>query len=153
LDGAVNDAKEFKKFLAAPREAPKSDERGLGVPETQIKLLVNKQATRAAILSAFETHLLRNRSITQHDTMIFYFAGHGSRTEAPRNKLAEVAPDRKLEVICPADERTRDAAGYVHAIPDYILGWLLRRLAHKKGPHIVSAVSSVCLVFVVNRAI
>ncbi|KAJ7856135.1 caspase domain-containing protein [Mycena leptocephala] len=142
LDGAVNDAKEFKKFLAAPREAPKSDERGLGVPETQIKLLVNKQATRAAILSAFETHLLRNRSITQHDTMIFYFAGHGSRTEAPRNKLAEVAPDRKLEVICPADERTRDAAGYVHAIPDYILGWLLRRLAHKKGPHIAVILDS-----------
>ncbi|KAJ7833294.1 caspase domain-containing protein [Mycena leptocephala] len=142
LDGAVNDAKEFKKFLTAPREAPKSDERGLGVPETQIKLLVNKQATRAAILSAFETHLLSNRSITQHDTMIFYFAGHGSRTEAPRNKLAEVAPDRKLEVICPADERTRDAAGYVHAIPDYILGWLLRRLAHKKGPHIAVILDS-----------
>jgi hypothetical protein len=31
-----------------------------------------------------------------------------------------------------------DAAGkYVHAIPDYVLGWLLSELAQKKGLNIV----------------
>ncbi|KAJ7894365.1 hypothetical protein B0H13DRAFT_2276433 [Mycena leptocephala] len=96
----------------------------------------NEKATRSAILSAFKTHLLDNINIPDHGdaTMILFFAGHGSRFEAP---IDFIAPDRRVEAICPVDERTTNDAGeYVHAIPDYVLVWLLSELANKKGTNI-----------------
>jgi hypothetical protein len=109
----------------------------LHVPPSNIVLLENESATRAAILSAFKTHLLDNTNIPDHGEprMIFFFAGHGSRFEAPSDLIA---PDRRVEAICPVDERTMNDAGeYVHAIPDYVLVWLLAELAGKKGTNIV----------------
>jgi hypothetical protein len=71
--------------------------------------------------------------------MILFFAGHGSRFEAPSHFIA---PDHRVEAICPVDERTTNVAGeYVHAIPDYVLGWLLSELANKKGTNIVCSCS------------
>jgi hypothetical protein len=71
--------------------------------------------------------------------MILYFAGHGSRFEAPSDLIA---PDRRVEAICPVDERTKNNAGeYVHAIPDYVLARLLSELADKRGTNIVRACS------------
>jgi hypothetical protein len=102
-----------------------------------ILCLENGAATRARILSAFKSHFLDNTNIPDHGAaaMIFFFAGHGSRVSSPDNLIAT---DRKVEAICPVDERTMDAAGkYVHAIPDYVLGWLLSELAQKKGLNIV----------------
>jgi hypothetical protein len=67
--------------------------------------------------------------------MIFFFAGHGSRFEAPSDLIA---PDRMVEAICPVDERTvNDVGEYVHAIPDYVLVRLFSELADKKGNNIV----------------
>ncbi|KAJ7905991.1 caspase domain-containing protein [Mycena leptocephala] len=125
LQGAVNDAKAFEKYLL-----------NLNVPPSNIVLLENENATRSAILSAFRTHLLENTNITDHGeaTMIFFFAGHGSRFDAPSDLIA---PDRRVEAICPVDERTvNDAGEYVHAIPDYVLVRLLSELADKKGNNI-----------------
>jgi hypothetical protein len=36
---------------------------------------------------------------------------------------------------------TNDAGEYVHAIPDYVLVWLLAELADKKGTNIVRSCS------------
>ncbi|KAJ7656494.1 hypothetical protein DFH06DRAFT_472356 [Mycena polygramma] len=126
LRGAVNDARDFKKYLL---DSP--DDRGLHVPPDNICCLENGEATREGILSAFESHLLNNKNIPDHGeaTMIFFFAGHGSRSDAPMNLMAR---DRKVEVICPVDEGTTDGKD-VFAIPDYVLGWLLSQLAAKKG--------------------
>jgi hypothetical protein len=113
----------------------------LDVPPANIVLLENKNATRSAILSAFKTHFLDNRNIPDRGgaSMILYFAGHGSRSEAPSDLIA---PDRRVEAICPVDERTVDDAGeYVDAIPDYVLVWLLSELADKKGNSIVRSCS------------
>ncbi|KAJ7905979.1 caspase domain-containing protein [Mycena leptocephala] len=125
LRGAVNDARAFKKYLL-----------DFNVPSSNIILLENENATRLAILSAFESHLLDNRNIPDHGdaTMILFFAGHGSRFDAPGDLIA---PDRRVEAICPVDERTTNDAGeYIHAIPDYVLICLLSRLADKKGTNI-----------------
>ncbi|KAJ7923554.1 caspase domain-containing protein [Mycena leptocephala] len=125
LRGAVNDARAFEKYLLK-----------LNVPSSNIALLENEKATRSAILSAFRTHLLENTNIPDHGeaTIIFFFAGHGSRFEAPSDLIA---PDRKVEAICPVDERTVNNVGeYVHAIPDYVLVRLLSELADKKGNNI-----------------
>ncbi|KAJ7899339.1 caspase domain-containing protein [Mycena leptocephala] len=125
LRGAVNDARLFEKYLL-----------DLHVPSTNIVVLENKNATRSAILSAFNSHLLDNSNIPDHGDamMILFFAGHGSRFKAPSDLIA---PGRMIEAICPVDERTKNNAGeYVHAIPDYVLVWLLAELAGKKGINI-----------------
>ncbi|KAJ7919367.1 caspase domain-containing protein [Mycena leptocephala] len=127
LRGAVNDARAFEKYLL-----------DLHVPPSNIVLLKNEKATRSVILTAFKTHLLDNTNIPDRGeaTMIFFFAGHGSRFEAPSDLIA---PDRRVEAICPVDERTTNEAGeYVHAIPDYVLVWLFAELADKKGTNIIT---------------
>ncbi|KAJ7509677.1 caspase domain-containing protein [Mycena galericulata] len=131
LQGAVNDAREFRQYLLDTRE-----KRGLEVPPSNIVVLENEQATRANIIATFRSHFLDNPHISDNGntTMIFYYAGHGTRIEAPENLIAF---DGKVEAISPVDERTQDADGkYVYAIPDYVLGWLLWELAAKKGRNI-----------------
>ncbi|KAJ7142211.1 caspase domain-containing protein [Mycena epipterygia] len=128
LQGAVNDAKAFERYLLDTRER-----QGLAVPASNIVLLLNDKATRENILVAFVSHFLNNPNIPDggKTTMILFFAGHGTHIEATDNLNARV------EAICPVDERTTDASGkYVHTIPDYILGRLLWELAARKGPNI-----------------
>ncbi|KAJ7919739.1 caspase domain-containing protein [Mycena leptocephala] len=137
LQGAVNDARAFERYLLDPRA-----QKGLQVPPSNIVVLEN--ATRANILSTFTSHFLDNPKIPDHGkaTMIFFYAGHGTRITATDNMIST---DSKVEAIAPVDERTTDAAGqYVHAIPDYILGWLLWELSEKKGPNITVILDSCC---------
>ncbi|KAJ7476186.1 caspase domain-containing protein [Mycena latifolia] len=131
LRGAVNDAHAFKQYLLDPRE-----KRGLGVPEKNIVMIEDLQATRKNILATFRSHFIENDRIPDKGdtTMILFYAGHGTRMESLDNLGTA---DGKVEAICPVDERMTDAAGkYVHTIPDYILGWLLWELAAKKGSNI-----------------
>ncbi|KAJ7202537.1 caspase domain-containing protein, partial [Mycena pura] len=131
LRGAVNDATEFRQYLLDSRE-----KRGLQVPESNIVSLINGEATRDNILATFKSHFLDNRRIPNggDTTMILFFAGHGSRVEARGNLISS---DEEVRGICPVDERTiTPSRKYVHTIPDYVLGWLLRELALKKGPNI-----------------
>ncbi|KAJ7146544.1 caspase domain-containing protein [Mycena epipterygia] len=137
LRGAINDAEAFRRFLTDSRQLG-----GLQVPCSHIRILANEKATRSAILSALESHFLNNPDIPDHGNaaMIFFFAGHGSRIYSPGNILA---PDSEVECICPVDERTMDSDGkYVHAIPDYVLGQFLQRLAEKKGANITCIIDS-----------
>ncbi|KAJ7464442.1 caspase domain-containing protein [Mycena latifolia] len=137
LRGAVNDARSFEKFLTDSRELG-----GLQVHPSCIKFLDNERATRSAILSAFDSHFLSNPNIPDDGTaaMIFFFAGHGSRVESPKNFLPV---DGRVEVICPVDERTRGIDGkQVAAIPDYVLAQQLRQLAIAKGNNITVILDS-----------
>ncbi|KAJ7464387.1 caspase domain-containing protein [Mycena latifolia] len=137
LTGAVNDAKSFAKYLTDSHETG-----GLQVPSSHIELLENEKATRFAILSAFDSHLLNNPAIPDDGqaAMVFFFAGHGSRVESPGNLLAT---DGKVEVICPVDERTVDLdRNRVHAIPDYLLAQKLYHLAMRKGNNITVILDS-----------
>ncbi|KAJ7148498.1 caspase domain-containing protein [Mycena crocata] len=131
LRGSVNDAKSYHEFLRTPRKRC-----GLQVPSANIAFLLDEAATRSAIISTFQSHLINNPKIPDNGTatIIFVYAGHGNRIEATGNLLPT---DRMIETICPHDEHTLDADGqYVHGIPDYVLGWLLRDLAAKKGNNI-----------------
>jgi hypothetical protein len=55
----------------------------LGVPTDHILMLVDNDATRAAIIQAFQYHFIDNSRIVKGDAILFYFAGHGSRYMAP----------------------------------------------------------------------
>jgi hypothetical protein len=98
--------------------------------------LKDEDATRDKILAAFESHLLTNARIPNHGdaSMILFFAGHGTRVNAPGNLMSQ---DEMVEGICPVDERTSAGGKYVHTIPDYVLVHLLGDLYEKKGQNIV----------------
>ncbi|KAJ6455382.1 caspase domain-containing protein [Mycena sanguinolenta] len=127
LDGAVNDARAVEKFLVDD----------LYVPHRNIVLLEDGAATRANILSTLQTHLRDNPDIPDDGkaTIVLYFAGHGSRVDAPE---AILAPDGRIEMLCPVDYKTTNAAAEeVQAIPDYVLSRLLREIAEKKSQNII----------------
>jgi uncharacterized caspase-like protein len=106
LSGCVNDCNNMYHFLTS----------SLLVPQSHILILTDEAATQHAILSVFENHLVQNQQIKKGDAMIFCFAGHGSRVEAPRAWLAR---DNMIETICPCDESMKDADGnFIHGIPD-----------------------------------
>lgn len=99
-------------------------------------VLLDEFATRDNIISTFRTHLTRNDNIRcKGDALIFFFAGHGSRTEAP--------PDWPvvgglIETICPYDDGKQVSENeYVHGIPDLAIIALVRELAAQKGDNIV----------------
>jgi hypothetical protein len=82
---------------------------------------------------------MQNSRIKKGDAMLFFYAGHGSRVEAPSGWLAG---DGMIETICPCDERTRDPNDdFIHGIPDRTIDGLMRRLAFQKGDNIVCALS------------
>ncbi|KAJ7706853.1 caspase domain-containing protein [Mycena rosella] len=124
LRGCVNDAHTIKTFLT----------NRFHIPEPQIAFLANEEATRAAILEKFQTHLIDNSSIEQDDTMLIYYAGHGSRAPAPQ---LYHSTDGKIETLVPHDERMKTAGGEdIHGIPDTTINMLLSRLATEKGNNI-----------------
>lgn len=83
LDYAVNDCREFYKFLVKSNYGQ--------VNPQNIDTLFNKDATSAAIftrLSSFKNKLQEN------DIIFFYFSGHGDANEEGAYLLAHDAPDK-----------------------------------------------------------
>ncbi|KAF8188777.1 caspase domain-containing protein, partial [Mycena galopus ATCC 62051] len=124
LRGCVNDAVTVRSFLT----------NRFHIPEPQVAFLVNEDATREAIVQKFQKHLIDNPSIEKDDTIIVYYAGHGSRTIAPDSWPST---DGKIETMVPHDERAKNARGeIIHGIPDRTISVLLSNLATAKGNNI-----------------
>ncbi|KAF7348387.1 hypothetical protein MSAN_01792700 [Mycena sanguinolenta] len=124
LKGCVNDAHTVKNFLT----------NRFNIPKSQVAFLTNQDATRENILGKFQTHLANNPCIQKDDTIIVYYAGHGSRAPAP---ASWPATDGKIETLVPHDERQKDTKGEpIHGIPDRTINILLSRLASAKGNNI-----------------
>jgi Caspase domain len=113
LAGSVNDVEAVKALLIGKFDFP---------PEN-ILVLENKQATHAAIISAFKTHLIAKAQ--KGDVVVVEYSGHGSLMKAP--------PGKKIsgldETIVPYD--SRDPMGKVFDIPGSELHALLRQLSEK----------------------
>jgi Caspase domain len=124
LKGCKNDVESIVLFLEDTFTKP------------SIKRLINKEATGQRIRDAFKTHLSDNGDIKQGDVMVFYFAGHGSRVEAPEGW---VTPDGRIETICPCDQAPLNPAPAPEpgsrvgrgGIPDHEINVWLRKLAEK----------------------
>ena len=123
LRGCVNDARAMGLFLSS-----------LQVPETNVCTLTNRDATRESILSCFKKHLTKNPQIEKDDAIIFFYAGHGSRVEAPKEWETS---DGMIETICPHDEGTGENGEEIPGIPSTTINTLLRELATEKGKNIV----------------
>jgi hypothetical protein len=92
-------------------------------------------ATRTKILNAWKTHLVDNDSIRNGDAIVIFFAGHGSRVQAPHRWPSTHGV---IETICPQDEGCKNQPDeFVHGLPDLVINMLLHRLAAAKGNNIV----------------
>ncbi len=67
----------------------------------EMRVLRDAEATRAAIIDGFRTHLAR---ATADDVALFYFCGHGSEEKCPPEWLL-LEPGGKNQTILPVDAR------------------------------------------------
>lgn len=118
LRGAVNDVDAMRILLMGR----------YGVSTHQIRLLINEQATRAAILDAFESFLVTNAAIAYGDQILIHFCGHGSFRRDPSGS----EPDGRDETIVAYDSRSLG----VYDIPDKTWSALIDQLAAAKGTNI-----------------
>jgi len=93
LRGAVNDVRSLREVLI----------HRFGFRPEDVVVLENQAATRQAILTTFQRHLIDPARAGDHS--LFYYAGHGSRIRNSRSTEL----DGKDETIVPADANT--AAG------------------------------------------
>lgn len=120
LNGAVQDAEAMRTYL----------ENDLQVPHTQIRTVTYKEATRSAIILAFD-ELAYDDRIGNGDPILIFYAGHGTEIDAPATWESGSA-GVKIQAIVPYSD------GAMRIIPDYILGRLINQIAQKKGNNIVS---------------
>ena len=105
------------------------------MPSSQIVFLADEEATERGISEQFETFLIKNENIQRDDAIIFFFAGHGSRPDAPEGWLAE---GNKIETLCSHDvQTTGDDGKEIWGISDRAIDALMRKLAFEKGDNIV----------------
>jgi len=87
LEGAVNDVTAVAEILVSR----------YGFHRQEVHLLTNEQASRQAILQAFEAHLVRPTK--KGDVCFFYYAGHGSQEANPHCPEQDCSD----ETVVPAD--------------------------------------------------
>jgi Caspase domain len=125
LDGAVPDADDVLDYL----------QNHLGVPSSQITILLDSKATRAAIIDEIKAFSLDDR-IKEGDPILIYYAGHGHSAVTPKTKDWESWSTDKIELLVPYDySSVKD--DIKHGILDRTLEALLSDLAKLKGNNIV----------------
>jgi uncharacterized caspase-like protein len=118
LAGCRNDVQGFGEWL----------QWRLALGQLHLQTLLDEAATRDRVIAAFRQHLGRAGA---QDTVLFYFAGHGSRERAPQAFWA-IEPDRMDETLVLWDSRAPGG----HDLADKEIAALLRELA-VAGPQIV----------------
>src|SRR5262249_13311028 len=76
LRGCINDIERMREFLEGRVDL---GDRELG-KALKIRTLTNQEATRAAVIDAFRTHLGQART---GDVALFCYSGHGAQEQAP----------------------------------------------------------------------
>ena len=95
LSGCVNDVKAMQSYLES--QICKDD-------WLHIRTLIDEQATRQAVIDGFRQHLQQAQA---GDTVLFYYAGHGSQASAPPEFWA-IEPDRLNETLVCYDSRVEN---------------------------------------------
>src|ERR1700730_6362689 len=100
LYGCVNDARAMAAFL----------QNRVPAGRLSLKMLLNAEATRHALVDGFREHLGRAAA---GDTAFFFFAGHGSQEHAPE-VFWKIEPDHLDETLVCHDRRTPHAWDLAH---------------------------------------
>ncbi|MEM9092682.1 MAG: caspase family protein, partial [Cyanobacteria bacterium P01_F01_bin.53] len=117
LHGCVPDIQTVKEYLT-DRIPPEN---------LQLLSLIDEQATRKAVIDAFRDHLCLASS---EDTVLFYYAGHGSQEDAPE-EFWTIEPDQLNETLVLYDSRSENGL----ELADKDLAVLIGEVA-QKNPHI-----------------
>jgi hypothetical protein len=124
LSSCVDDALKMKNWLM----------NDLRVPHNHICMLIDSKATKGVIEDAFMSHLVNNPSIQTGDSIIIYFAGHGSSAIAPDGW--QNGNPLHAEMLCPYDHGTRIRGGRVAGLTDWSVYAMLSELREAKGDNI-----------------
>ncbi|MCC5946207.1 MAG: caspase family protein [Bernardetiaceae bacterium] len=123
LNGCAADAQAMQALL----------QKRFSSEELELQVLINAEATRAAIIAGFRKHLARAK---QGDTAFFHFSGHGSRESSPV-EFHQFFPEKKNETLVCYDSREPGGMD----LADKELAVLIQEVAQNQ-PHI--AVSLDC---------
>ena len=119
LQGCTNDAKAMQAYLEARVASRKT--------QLHTEILLDEQATRQAVIDGFREHL---QQANEGDTVLFYYAGHGSQNRAPE-EFWPMMPSRLNETLVCYDSRTPNSWD----IADKELSKLIAEVGKQK-PHI-----------------
>ncbi len=126
LNGCVRDVERMEEFLQA-RVIPTETNRPVNSDEyLQIKKLINKDATREALIEGFRTHL---GQADDNDVAFFYYSGHGSEESAPP-EFWHLDPTHKNQTLVCHDSRMHASAW---DLADKELGYLISELTAGKN--------------------
>ncbi|KAI9442584.1 hypothetical protein H4582DRAFT_2110095 [Lactarius indigo] len=124
LASCVDDALKMKRWLM----------NDLDVPRDHICMLLDSKATKGAIEDAFMSHLVNNPSIQTGDSIIIYFAGHGSSAVAPDGW--QNGRPLHVDILCPYDHGTRVRGNRVPGLTDWSMQAMIHELSEAKGDNI-----------------
>jgi hypothetical protein len=119
LDGCLNDLEDINLFLEAHCKRTKN-------VELHRKILKNEEATRQAVINGFKLF----EDAQNGDVCLFYFSGHGSQIDAPKEFWNE--SDAKLEAIVCHVEKGND-----NLLVDKELSFLIANVQKDKEVHFI----------------
>ncbi|RDB28119.1 putative WD repeat-containing protein C2E1P5.05 [Hypsizygus marmoreus] len=126
LDGAVSDADKFEDFLTDK----------LNVPPSNIINLRDQDATRSAIIHAFDVLRDDVRIVRDKAAIVIYFAGHGARTDKPTDWSDWETAGDQIEMMCPTDVGVATPEGVIPGIPDRTISVKLNHISDVKGDNV-----------------
>ena len=146
LSGCINDAENIHEFLLSTSS----------VPPGGILVLRNEEATRDAIIAAFNSHFIHNKNIAYGDAMVFFFGGHCYQMHLPNSGGGTDV--QVLSAIVPYNNDNQCNATLLHqdhgslnmsmiGIPSTTIDALMRRIAIERGDNLVctSQILVTCL--------
>ncbi|KAG2007359.1 hypothetical protein CC2G_015053 [Coprinopsis cinerea AmutBmut pab1-1] len=134
LSAAVSDADSVQSFLL----------NRLKVPSSHIINLRNTEATRAAILQAFDD-LIKITAEEPNPAFIIYYAGHGARAEKPVEWESWATSGTYIELLCPCDIGViREDGSVVEGIPDRTICAQLNKISFLRGNNITLILDCCC---------
>lgn len=122
LEGATSDARAMQKYL----------EQTLGIASKHIKMLLDQEATRAAILDSI-CAMKQNPGINPGDSILIFYAGYGTVAKAPGSWDIDSA---LIQLLAPHDILSKVDGRMINGIPDRTIGALLEELSVVKGDNI-----------------
>jgi energy-coupling factor transporter ATP-binding protein EcfA2 len=120
LKSCINDVTDVEKYL---------NERIADGYELCLRKLLNKEATRQAVIDGFRQHLCQ---AGDEDIAFFYFGGHGSQENAPEEFL-DIKPSKRLNTLVCYDSRTEG----IYDLSEPELAKLIFEVTGK-SPHILT---------------
>ena len=126
LKGCGNDIKAIEAYL---RERIAKDSEWSLVEPTLPWILIDRDATRQAIIRGFKEHLCNADS---QDVAFFYYSGHGAQEPAPA-EFWSIEPDHLDETLVCYDSRTAGSRD----LADKELAYLIAKVSQQE-PHFVT---------------